>query len=189
MKFQQSDAGRAQSKRPKQKSDCVVRALALAFETDYDSMYDTMAELGRKSGRGTDKELWQRYLYPRAEKKSFPAIAGKKRMNLKTFVEKNPNGSFVVQMAGHVTFVRDGVVMDDSPPREMGCVYASWQVFNTTPGKAGTARSTIDGGAKSELTGKEAGKVIHRGKLKQFVGIGWIEIDGKPDPDKYPILS
>lgn len=35
-----SDAGRSESRRPRQKNDCTVRALALALELRYDDAYD-----------------------------------------------------------------------------------------------------------------------------------------------------
>lgn len=58
------------------------------------------------------------------------------------------------------------------------------------PGKAGTipfkkvtSISMVAGGEKSIK------KVIHAGVVKEWVGIGWVTIDDKPDPDKFPIVA
>ena len=72
--YMKNDGGRASSKRPKQKNDCVVRAIAVAFNLPYDDVYETMADLGRKCGRGTDKDAWQSWINMKATKHSFPAM-------------------------------------------------------------------------------------------------------------------
>ena len=130
MQFRKYDAGRSESKRPKQKQDCVVRAYALAFGKPYDEAFDLLAKMGRKPNTGTDRKTWQRLFGFKAERKSFPAVAGQKRMNLERFAKENPKGTFVVQMAGHLTFVRDGVVIDDFVPRRAG---ASLRSAPTSP--------------------------------------------------------
>ncbi|KKN24343.1 hypothetical protein LCGC14_0895700 [marine sediment metagenome] len=50
--FCKSDAGRSQSKRPKQKNDCAVRSLSLVASVSYDTAYDYIAYLGRKCSNG-----------------------------------------------------------------------------------------------------------------------------------------
>ena len=57
------------------------------------------------------------------------------------------------------------------------------------PGKAGT----VTLGKLSNLrmvAGQEKNysRVICNGKVNEWVGIGWIELDVKPDPDKYPVV-
>jgi hypothetical protein len=128
MNFQHNDGGRSTSKRPKQKQDCVVRAIAIAFKMPYDAIYDELAALGRKSGNGTKKELWKGWLEGRVNKRSFPAVAGCKRMNPVAFCNQFPTGTFIIQMAGHLSVVIDGTVHDDFRIDETKCIYASWQV-------------------------------------------------------------
>lgn len=128
MRFSIDDAGRSQSLRPKQKRDCVVRAIALASGMPYDSVYDGLAAMGRKCGRSTSKEIWKAYLdSPAWIKEVFPAIPGQARMHLESFRQGHPLGRFVVQMARHLTAVIDGVIRDDFEPRLEGCVYAVWK--------------------------------------------------------------
>lgn len=128
MNYVTDDGGRSHSNRPKQRNDCVVRAIAIASARPYDEVYDEMASAGRKSGRGTSKDVWQVWLSERADRVSFPAVAGQERMKPGTFCQLYPVGRWVIQMAGHVAAVVDGVVHDAEKPRETACVYAAWQV-------------------------------------------------------------
>lgn len=123
-----TDGGRSNSKRPKQKSDCVVRAVALTCGYEYDHAYDLMASAGRKSSNGMEKKHWQKWMNDRFTKHSFPAVKGQQRMNLQTFAEQHPTGKWFVQMAGHITSVIDGVIMDDFRPDLQMCVYAAWKI-------------------------------------------------------------
>jgi len=128
LNYQFNDGGRAISKRPKQKNDCVVRAVALVLDVPYDTVYDMFARLGRTCGRGTSKIVWQSYLDSnnRLKKISFPAQKGIKRMDLNNFHKVYCRGTYIVQCAGHLTVVKDGVILDSFVPRVNACVYAVW---------------------------------------------------------------
>ena len=128
MKYQFNDGGRAKSKRPRQKNDCVVRAISLALDQGYDFIYESLSSSGRRCSRSTPKKVWQPFLDLNKDmvKFSFPAKAGVPRVNLHDFCESFPDGRFVVQMAKHLTAVVDGVVQDDFEPRFNMCVYAAW---------------------------------------------------------------
>lgn len=130
--FQLNDGGRSTSKRPKQKRDCVVRTIALASKLPYDLVYEDLAELGGVCGRSTLKMVWQDYLAEGSLVKSirinFPPTPGQPRMNLNKFVQEYKTGRFIVQMAGHLTTVIDGMVYDDFKPIGEKCVYAAWRI-------------------------------------------------------------
>lgn len=126
--FKLSDGGRSQSKRPRQKNDCVVRAIALAFERPYDEVYALLAAEGRACGRATSHLITNSWLSERAKYRSFPAEKGQPRMNLARFAEEHPRGRFVAKMAGHVVAVIDGVVFDTIMPRMTACVYCAWTI-------------------------------------------------------------
>jgi hypothetical protein len=132
MKYQHDDGGRSTSRRPKQKQDCVVRAIAIVCgpAATYDWSYDFLADAGRKSGRSTPKKIWQMLLnnWSAFDKQSFPAVKGFPRMTLELFALENQIGRFIVQCAGHITTVIDGVVHDDFEPRHDACVYAVWKL-------------------------------------------------------------
>lgn len=127
MRFTKNDAGRSASRRSKQRNDCVIRAIAIVFEQDYDEVYDLFAKLGRKSGRGVAKRVWQKRLNAIADRTPYPAVAGQPRMSLADFAATDGReGRWVVQCAGHLVAVIDGVVHDDGRPRSTACVYAVW---------------------------------------------------------------
>lgn len=130
-KFQQHDGGRANSKRPKQRLDCVVRAVAIACKADYDDAYDRAAFHGRQSGRAMRKEHAHAFMMSIDEitgRHVFPAVKGSPRMNIERFVEAYPSGRFILQCAGHYVACVDGTIYDDGRPRFDACVYSAWEV-------------------------------------------------------------
>lgn len=128
--FKNDDAGRSKSSRPLQKQDCVIRSFALAFNIPYDQSYDSFKAAGRRSHAGTHKNIWKAQLakHPCVVKTSFPAVKGKPRMNLPAFCNQFRCGRYIVQMAGHLTAVINGVVHDTFAPDETRCIYAVWKV-------------------------------------------------------------
>lgn len=122
-----SDAGRAASRRPQQKNDCTVRALALARGLAYDDAYDRLKEGGRKCSRGFRFSDWLNR-QDWATRISFPAVKGQRRMNPATFVTQYPRGRYVCQVAKHVFVVIDGVVYDTFENRPDRCIYAAWEI-------------------------------------------------------------
>ena len=122
-----NDAGRAQSRRPKQHNDCTVRALAAARHLTYDAAYDILAAAGRVSGQGFKFGPWIN-AQPWAKKMAFPARRGEKRMTLATFVHEHSIGCYICKLAKHVVTVRDGIVFDDRENAPDRCVYTAWKV-------------------------------------------------------------
>lgn len=122
-----SDAGRAESRRPRQKNDCTVRALALSRGMPYDEAYDRLKLAGRGCGERFDLGRWlddQDW----ATKIPFPAVKGQPRMNPVEFCRLYPVGTFVLRVSKHVFTVIDGVVIDDMPVRGDRCVYTAWKI-------------------------------------------------------------
>ena len=118
-----NDGGRSLSKRPRQKNDCTVRALAIARGLSYDDAYDILKNAGRSCSRGFHfpdwmaSQVWGRKI-------SFPAVKGQRRMNPAAFVVAFPNGRYICQVAKHIFAVVDGVVHDifeNAPDR---CIYS-----------------------------------------------------------------
>lgn len=126
------DSGRATSRRPKQRNDCTVRALATARGIGYDEAYDLLASAGRKCGRSFVFSEWigcQAW----ASKISFPAAKGHRRMNPASFVRQFASGVYICKVAKHVFAVVDGVVFDvfeNAPDR---CIYTAWRVERAAP--------------------------------------------------------
>lgn len=127
LSVQLTDAGRASSRRPKQRDDCTVRALAVARGLEYDAAYDTLAEAGRKASRRFDMVEWLN-AQPWAHKISFPAVKGQRRMNPDTFGREYAQGVYICRTAKHVYAVVDGVIHDDHAPRPDRCIYTAWRI-------------------------------------------------------------
>ena len=132
-KWHLNDGGRAASKRPKQRNDCAVRALAIACRHSYDYVYDICAANGRKSGQGFNlKRMIDEHsgviLGLRLTWISFPAQRGIERMNVLTFCRMFEVGRFIVRVSGHYFAVVDGIAQDDGVTYDRRCVYGVWQV-------------------------------------------------------------
>ncbi|MDK9702457.1 MAG: hypothetical protein OEL20_04905 [Sulfuritalea sp.] len=122
-----TDAGRSESRRPKQKNDCTVRAVALVRHLSYDDAYDLLAAAGRECRRGFNIVDWLA-TQPWARKIPFPAVKGKPRMNPATFVKQFPTGTYICRVAKHVFAVRNGVVLDDFENIPNRCIYSAWAI-------------------------------------------------------------
>lgn len=128
--FHKTDAGRSNSKRPKQKNDCTVRALATAASMQYDDAYNALKSRGRKASAG--------FHFPKKpgdevngftfKWKPFPAVAGQNRMNVKDFCRQYPSGTFVLRVSKHVFTVVNGTAYDTCMVDPERCVYGVWSV-------------------------------------------------------------
>lgn len=125
--FQQTDAGRSQSRRPKQTNDCTVRALALARGLAYDEACDLLKAAGRGCSNKFHLGDWLKG-QPWAQKTSFQAIKGQRRMNPVRFCAEHPKGTFICKTAKHVFVVIDGVVLDNTIVPDARCIYTAWAV-------------------------------------------------------------
>jgi hypothetical protein len=115
-----SDAGRSLSKRPRQKNDCTIRALALVTNVGYDTAYDFIKSLGRKSHQSFRLGLYLNRMSKTGElvlghriiKHSFPAQKDKERMYVGAFCVFYPTGKFIIKQARHLAAALDGMVYD-----------------------------------------------------------------------------
>lgn len=137
-----TDAGRAVSKRPRQRDDCTVRAVALARDITYDDAYDLLATAGRKCAKGFDLPTWLNH-QPWATKISFPAIKGSPRMNPAAFVRQYPTGRYICRVAKHVFTVLDGVLYDAFENRPDRCIYRAWEIHRTQEGNTHTPQPAL----------------------------------------------
>lgn len=110
--------------------DCVKRAISKAANMDYMDVQRMLNRYKKVSGAAKFNEL-HKNVEPILEqtlngkRMSFPATAGKKRMNGERFCEAFPKGRYVLQMAGHLTACVDGVIYDTWDCSEK-CVYKAW---------------------------------------------------------------
>ena len=138
--FVPTDGGRAASKRPRQRNDCTVRALALACGVTYDSAYDELAEAGRRCGRGFEFGTWAGTAHFAGRTFrwiGFPAVKGQQRMNPAGFADQHPRGRYILKTAKHVLACVDGMLHDTAAPDPGRCVYGAWAVETADPGRTG----------------------------------------------------
>lgn len=74
------DAGRSESKRFSQSSDCTVRALSIVTGVAYDDVYDLLAKAGRKPCAGFDSTSWIRRKRGRVLGGRFRAVPVRREM-------------------------------------------------------------------------------------------------------------
>ena len=130
--FIYSDGGRSISKRPKQKNDCTVRAVADTFGLSYDEVYDNFKLNGRQCSKGFNFSWWllsSSIAGGRVDKMSFPATKGQRRMNPSTFCKQYNKGKYICRTAKHVFAVIDGIVYDTWEQRPDRCIYTAWEVL------------------------------------------------------------
>ena len=111
-------------------TDCAKRAICLAEGRDYKDVKNDLNRLKRELGErkfNTDK-TWKTYVERHGYKKlSFPAVAGKSRMNGHTFAETYTEGSYILRMSKHLAACVDGVILDTWDCRDK-CVYNAYKV-------------------------------------------------------------
>lgn len=132
--FDQHDAGRSQSRRPKQTSDCTVRALATSAGAAYDDAYEALLGAGRKAGRGFNFRAWAKtnsFNGYRFVWVAFPAVKGMWRVNPVTFALACPEGRFILRTSKHVLACVNGRISDTSRGAEASCVYGAWVLVHT----------------------------------------------------------
>ena len=110
--------------------DCVKRAICLAEGRDYRDVKIELNRLKRELGADSfnSNENWKTYVKRKKyEKLSFPAVAGKSRMNGHEFAETYTEGSYILRMSKHLVACVDGVILDTWDCRDK-CVYNAYRV-------------------------------------------------------------
>jgi hypothetical protein len=137
MEWRYSDGGRAEAGYRGKTGDCVTRALAIATDTPYQEVYQTVNEFAKAERRrspGTSS----------AREGVFPATMSRlmvhyggiwvPTMGIGTGVKVHmregelPPGILIARLSKHVTAVIDGVAYDNHDPRRGGnrAVYGYW---------------------------------------------------------------
>ena len=92
-------------------NDCVVRAIALAHNEDWNKVYDELSEYAKQEATLLDDVTFiEPYLNDRYSKTCYRC--NKCKMTLKEFMNTHKQGVYLVTMKGHITCVIDGVVYD-----------------------------------------------------------------------------
>lgn len=109
-------------------TDCVVRAISKATNTDYMECRRKLNQLKRDWGFTSYKDTKFLYKYFEGQPRLiFKAVRGEPRLKGSDFTVLHPKGTYILKMAGHVTVCVDGVILDiwDCTYRS---VYTAWEI-------------------------------------------------------------
>lgn len=136
MKYFFNDGGRERAGYKGITGDCVVRAIAIVTEQDYQKVYDDINKLGlseRTGKRKKDKSNSRTGVYKSTTKKYMEKIGWKwtptmfigSGCNVHLKESELPSGKLLVKVSKHATAVIDGVINDisDCSRNETRCVY------------------------------------------------------------------
>jgi hypothetical protein len=135
IKFTKSDSGRNLHGFTNEKNDCGVRALSASTGVDYVVAHEFWRELGRQEGKGVSIFWLDRYLNDnnnvifgyKVTKIKFPFshrethkwdtssnnwVKHTKRMNVKTFIQQNPTGCYIIITHNHAKAVVNSEIID-----------------------------------------------------------------------------
>lgn len=101
-------------------ADCTIRAISTAQEKTWDETYRELSRLAQIKGVLLDNvDFIEDYLDKRYLRKCINDTT------VGEFMEEYPRGTYLVTMQGHITCVKDGVLIDtfDCRDREMWCCW------------------------------------------------------------------
>lgn len=135
-----SDSTLAKSER----ADCVVRAVASAFDLHYDKAHKWVADtFKRKPGGGTcgfpigmDRMSTNktRFNYKRTktiEAKYLTTNGGKSKMSVGTFVKLYDKGTYIIRVSAHAFTIKDGTIIGnpEDATKSKKIIKNAWKVF------------------------------------------------------------
>lgn len=95
-------------------SDCVIRALSTALDIPYNQVVMDMARLQCETGfdpstpktytKYLERHGWIKCIQPRHHDNT--------KYTVKEFVDQHPTGTYLINMAGHITALKDGKIYD-----------------------------------------------------------------------------
>lgn len=109
--------------RQRKVNDCTVRAISKATGQTWDEAYDDLSNFAQVQCIMPDEVEYIDEFLERNFKRIYSSR--KERITVNEFLEKNPKGTFLITMAGHITCAIDGCIYDTFDPSER---YV-WQVF------------------------------------------------------------
>lgn len=141
MRFEYNDGGRADSGRKGLTGDCVCRAIAIASNKPYDSVYAILAAgnaTQRKSnkrqtashGISTNRKWFKDYMISMGFMWT-PTMAIGQGCTIHLRESELPKGKLVVMLSKHCCAVIDGVINDIYDPQRDGsrCVYGYYKLI------------------------------------------------------------
>lgn len=127
LKYAVHDGGRAERGYRGDTDDCVVKSIAIALCKPYEAVHRALKARGRRNGRGTPGFVFRGYLRCFDEVEEMTDIP-ERRINFWRFFHRHQSGTYLLSVTKHLTVIRDGVVLDEIPPRPRMLVRAAWRV-------------------------------------------------------------
>ena len=129
MRFIYSDGGRSKYFKAQDVGDCAIRAIAIATGKDYLEVYNALKALngGKSCRNGTPKKVDKAYIRSLGWN-WVPTMTIGSGCHVHLNQSELPSGTLIVQVSGHLTCVKDGVIYDTYNPSRDGerCVYGYW---------------------------------------------------------------
>lgn len=110
----------------RQVNDCVVRAISLAQNRNWDIVYSELSTLAQQQCTMLDDVSFiENYLNRLYNTKCFKCKGY--RMTVEEFIKNNPIGTFLITMKGHITCVINGKIYDTWDCSE-NFIWSAWEV-------------------------------------------------------------
>ena len=123
MTFKYNDGGMATAGFKKPKSDCVVRAIAIATEKPYMEIHDMINEMAgydmARSGNGVNKKIYNAIMKEFGWKWVATMFVGS-GCKVHLVAHELPHGRLMVRVSKHMTNMVDGIVHDMCNPSRDG---------------------------------------------------------------------
>ena len=98
-------------------NDCTVRAISRATGRSWDDIYRELSGFAQHLGVMPDNVFYiDAYLSEHFKKVYYCKHCN--QITVGEFVERNPYGTFLITMSGHITCAEDGVIYDTFDPSE-----------------------------------------------------------------------
>lgn len=89
-------------------NDCTIRAISVAENKTWEETYDELSRIAKKNGILLDDvnfiEPLLDYRYDRVKTFINESVG--------EFIERNPKGTFLITMNGHITVSKNGIIFD-----------------------------------------------------------------------------
>lgn len=107
--------------------DCVIRAISLGLNQDWQTTYSELCALGAKMYRmPNDDNVYRKYLELKGwVKHTQPRKYDNKWFTVREFLKHKPKGTYILRVSGHLLCAIDGKVLDtwDSSQRRVGVFF------------------------------------------------------------------
>lgn len=125
IKFRTSDGGRAETR---ERSDCTVRALAIAAKISYSAAHDLCSKYGRKFGKRFKNVLFIPAVPKMFEELGLICCLVRRTGSLSKFIRDFPTGIYYVRVSGHVFSIIDGIVYDMQEQSGARRIKQAWKI-------------------------------------------------------------